>query len=99
MDPQALLMQMMGHEQAHPTPNQPLGGISLSEGVDWEGLARRFELSPDEIQVIASQPLDVQAPEAGPSLVERLERLRPGVRSEDVEVFLTGRGVEGTIRW
>ena len=94
MNEQQMLMQLLGmqHEGAHGGG----GGVSFEDptGVDFGALFPGLQLSPEEVQT-----LQVRAPDEGPSLRQRLEALRPGLRLPGGEVNLTGEGIEGRITW
>ena len=90
MDPQELLMQIMGqHETAQ-------SGINLNDpsAVNWDALVGQLQLTPEELQ-------ELQIPEVrgGPSLAERLQRLRPDVDIGRLNLELSGQGVRGRLEF
>lgn len=94
MNEHQMLMQLLGmqHENAHGGG----GGVSFEDpaAVDFGALFPSLKLTPEEIQT-----LQVRAPGEGPSLRQRLERLRPGLSLPGGEINLTGEGVEGRFTW
>ena len=95
MDQNELLMQLMGgaHEGVHAGRSATLQ-LEDPQAVDWGSLAQRFQLTPGEIQ-----ELQIPQPEGGPTLAERLARLKPQLRLGDINMELSGRGVRGRMEF
>ena len=97
MNEQELLMQVMGSMQAPgqaPPPNR-VGGINLDDpaNIDWGALAQEYELTPEQVQM-----LQIPAPAEGPSLGDRLERMRT-LNAGGMELKLEDNGISGTMRF
>lgn len=98
MNEQDLLMQVMGSAQAPgqaPPGRGPTsaGGINLNDpaAIDWGVLAREYQLTPEQVQI-----LQIPAPAEGPSLGERLERMRT-LNAGGFELKLEDNGISGTM--
>lgn len=72
--------------------------VQLTDPDRIDFLQRTFNLSPEEAQELA-----VDRPDGGPSLSERLERLRPGISLGPLELELDGSlkepRIEGRMRF
>lgn len=96
-DPTELVMRMMQMQEAqHTPPEGALSGANLQDpmAIDWNRLRSTLQLSDDEIR-----QLQTPAPEGGPTLQERLQALRPGVDLGQLNLELTGRGVQGRMQF
>ena len=100
MNEQELLMQVMGSAQAPgqaPPGRGPasMGGINLADpaAIDWGTLAREYQLTPEQVQM-----LQIPAPAEGPSLGERLERMRT-LNTGGMEFKLEDNGITGSMRF
>lgn len=100
MNEQDLLMQVMASGQAPgqaPSGRGPssAGGIDLSDpsSIDWGSLAQEYQLSPEQVQI-----LQIPQPADGPSLSDRLERMRT-LNTGGWELKLEDNGITGSMRF
>lgn len=93
MDPQGMLMNIMGMQEGQHA-QQPISFEDPMEMLDWGEIAREFQLSPEEVQQIRIRP-----PGQGPSLVQRLQALRPQMQIGDMEIQLEDNGISGRMEF
>lgn len=93
MDPQGMLMNIMGMQESQHA-QQPVSFEDPMEMLNWDEIAREFQLSPEEVQQIRIRP-----PGQGPSLVQRLQALRPQMQIGDMEIQLEDNGISGRMEF
>ena len=94
MDPQALLTQIYTRNRGEPEgPPVPLN-LEDPTQVDWGRLTRELQLTPEEVQ-----ELQIPAPEGGPTLAERVQRLRPQANIGALNLSIEDEKLQGRVRF